>query len=319
MSDRSKPAVLVVEPNAANRALICECLAQLPDVRPVPAGSGREALRLCQELAPVLVLLDIPLPDFDGLAVAREIRSREKDAGQPELLAWTPIVFLSADSDEETLAQGILAGGDDYLYKPISEVVLLAKVRAMLRIAAMREALQDAHRTLREISYLDGLTRIPNRRQFDDRLAAEWQRCIRQQAPLSVVIGDVDFFKQFNDHYGHKAGDACLQAVAGGLDESLFRVEDLVARYGGEEFAAILPGTDPDGALAVAERMQRAVRELWIPHARGVAGYVSCSFGVATGLPGPEATHHDLVRLADQALYAAKHAGRDRVMTSCAG
>lgn len=313
MHQRSKSAVLVVEAAAANRALICDCLSQLADARPVAAASGTEALALYRQLAPALILLDTVLPDVDGLTVARRIRAAEKSSEQADLLAWTPIVFLSAATDDETLAQGILAGGDDYLTKPISEVVLLAKVRAMLRIAAMREVLRDAHRQLTEISYIDGLTHVPNRRRFDQMLAAEWQRCIRQNLPLSLVICDVDFFKQFNDHYGHQAGDACLFAVAGALHESLFRVEDLVARYGGEEFAAILPGADGAGAVAVAERMRASVAGLRIPHEKGVAGLVSCSFGVATAFPASGARAGDLVVAADKALYGAKEAGRNRI------
>lgn len=138
------------------------------------------------------------------------------------------------------MAQEILAGGDDFLYKPVSEVVLLAKVRAMLRIVAMQEELHDAHRKLRKTSVLDSPP--PNRRHFDESQSTEWKRYTRLESPLRIAIGDVDFFKQFNDIYGHQAGDSCLRAVASSLNESLFRVEDMVARYGGAELAAILPG-----------------------------------------------------------------------------
>jgi diguanylate cyclase (GGDEF)-like protein len=169
------------------------------------------------------------------------------------------------------------------------------------------------HRQLKEIATLDSLTGIPNRRHFDETLSTEWKRCIRNDTPLSIVLSDVDFFKQFNDIYGHQAGDSCLRAVAGSLSESLFRVEDTVARYGGEEFVAILPGTDATGAYAVAERMRQSARDLHIPHERGIDGQISCSFGVASTHPSPEKAPLQLLRTADAGLYAAKNAGRNRV------
>ena len=169
---------------------------------------------------------------------------------------------------------------------------------------------------LKDIATLDSLTGIPNRRYFDDTLATEWKRCLRTETPLSIVLSDVDFFKQFNDIYGHQAGDACLKAVAGTLSESLFRVEDSVARYGGEEFVAILPGTDAEGAIAVAERMRQSALELCIPHASGIDGRLSCSFGVASTCPSPHLAPQQLLRFADAGLYAAKRAGRNRVSLS---
>lgn len=313
MLDRSKLTILVVDHSASNRALICDCLAQLSGTQTVGAGDGAEAIRLFVAHAPNLVLLNIALHDTDGLSLAREIRVLEGSRDNDDLSPWTPIVFLSSVSDENVLAQGILAGGDDFLYTPVSEIVLLAKVRAMLRIVAKQQEIHEAHRQLKKTSRLDGLTNIPNRRHFDETLASEWRRCIRTGSPLSIVISDIDFFKQFNDTYGHQAGDSCLTAVAGSLNDSLFRVEDMIARYGGEEFAAILPGTDTEGAHAVAERMRRSARELCIPHERGIDGLVSCSFGVASIKPGPHGLPLQLLQAADAGLYAAKRAGRNQV------
>lgn len=311
--DRTKHSVLVVDPSASNRSLICECLAQLPEIRPIAASDGVRALRIFRERTPSLVLLDISLDDNDSLGLAREIRNWECTNEQDGFASWTPIVFLSSVMDEEVLARSILAGGDDFLYKPVSEIVLLAKVRSMLRIVAMQQEIHTAHRQLKEISRLDGLTNIPNRRHFDETLSAEWKRCIRTESPLSIVFSDVDFFKQFNDTYSHQAGDACLKAIASSLNESLFRVEDMVARYGGEEFAAILPGTDGAGAHAVAERMRLSARELCIPHEKGVGGLISCSFGIATLHPTLDDSPLQLLQAADAGLYAAKRAGRNQI------
>lgn len=312
--NKTCPTVLVIDPSTSNRELICECLRQLPEVRTMATGNGEQALQMFRDTWPSMVLLDTTQQGTDGIALTQRIRAWEHTQNSTGVSPWTPIVFLSSVSDEETLAQGILAGGDDFLCKPVSEVVLLAKVRAMLRIAARQREICEIHRQLRETSILDGLTGIPNRRHFDDTLSTEWKRCIRNEAPLSIVLGDIDFFKQFNDIYGHQTGDFCLKAVANSLHESLFRVEDTVARYGGEEFVAILPGTDADGAQAVAERMRQSARDLCIPHERGIDGHVSCSFGVASTLPCAENAPQNLLKTADNGLYAAKSAGRNRVI-----
>ena len=318
MSDRfpavaRNATVLVLDPSPGDRAQICECLSQLPDLRIIAVGEAALALQTIREAKPNLVLLDSTQKGIDGIALTRAIRSWEQQEGNSAFAPWTPIVFLSSIDDEDLLAQGILAGGDDFICKPVSEVVLLAKVRAMLRIAARQREICDVHRQLKEIATLDSLTGIPNRRHFDDMLATEWKRCLRTDTPLSIVLGDVDYFKQFNDIYGHPAGDACLKAVASTLSESLFRVEDSVARYGGEEFVAILPGTDATGAFSVAERMRQSALELCIPHAKGIDGRISCSFGVASTRPSANSAPQQLLRFADASLYAAKRAGRNRV------
>ncbi|MDD2883414.1 MAG: diguanylate cyclase [Dechloromonas sp.] len=308
-----KFTVLVIDPSPSNQQLICDCLDPLPDVLTLALDSGQEALKFYEDYPPSLLLVDISLPDMDGITLARKIRSREQLGNDQLLTPWTPIIFLSSVMDENLLAKGILAGGDDFLHKPVSEVILLAKVRALLRIVGMQRDIHAAHRKLREISTLDGLTGIPNRRHFDDTLAIEWKRCLRSNSPLSLLLGDVDFFKQYNDTYGHPAGDTCLRAVAHALNESLFRVEDTVCRYGGEEFVAVLPGTDRDGALAVAERMRQALKELQMPHENGINGRVSCSFGLACLHPTVDLSMQSILHLADEKLYQAKRQGRNCV------
>ena len=313
-SARFRPTVLVIDPSASNRALICECLRQLPEVRTMATGDSEQALQMVRETWPSLILLDTTQQDINGIELTKIIRAWELSRTETGISPWTPIVFLSSVTDEDTLAQGILAGGDDFLCKPVSEVVLLAKVRAMLRISTRQQEICEVHRQLKEVANLDSLTGIPNRRHFDDTLAIEWKRCLRNEIPLSIVLSDVDFFKQFNDIYGHQAGDFCLKAVASSLSESLFRIEDTVARYGGEEFVAILPGTDANGAYAVAERMRQSARDLCIPHERGIDGHVSCSFGVASTHPSADMAPQQLIKTADTSLYAAKSAGRNRVI-----
>ncbi len=175
------------------------------------------------------------------------------------------------------------------------------------------QQLEKANRELQRLAVLDGLTQVANRRRFDESLQSEWQRLARDRVPLSLILCDIDFFKRYNDTYGHQAGDACLKQVATAIQTSLKRASDMVARYGGEEFAAILPNTDADGAECVARDIRAGVRALAIPHpTSGVSACVTLSLGVATMLVDPECPPSELVSVADAALYEAKSEGRDR-------
>jgi diguanylate cyclase (GGDEF)-like protein len=184
-------------------------------------------------------------------------------------------------------------------------------------LIVLTRKLDDANRELTRLSSVDGLTGIANRRHFDDTLLREWRRAARSKGRLALLAADVDFFKQFNDGYGHQAGDECLKAVAGALASVLKRPSDLVARYGGEEFFAILPDTDAEGALRVAEAMRAAVQALAIPHEFSPLGpVVTASFGVAarSAEPGQDSAFVSLLKDADSTLYQAKRAGRNRVL-----
>ena len=307
---------LLIEDTLTSATLVSHQLRKM-GITPLLARDGEAGIEFFQKEHPDLILLDIILPGLDGFEVARRIRQFEK-AGE-----WTPIIFLTARTSDEDLEKAIAVGGDDYLIKPVSEIVLAAKVRAMQRIAQMRYSLlvltrklDNANQELIRLSSLDGLTGIPNRRQFDETLAREWRRACRQGRPLSMLLCDVDHFKQFNDGYGHQVGDECLRAVARTLQAVLRRPADMAARYGGEEFAAILPDTDPGGALRVAEAMRAAVEALRITHRHSGSdlGVVSISVGVATRVPDRSQTDAaELVRQADEALYRAKQGGRNRI------
>ncbi len=177
--------------------------------------------------------------------------------------------------------------------------------------------LESDNHQLHRLAYLDGLTQIPNRRQFDEQLAQEWQRLKREQLPLAIVFCDVDYFKAYNDTYGHQLGDDCLCAIATAIADNARRPPDLVARYGGEEFVILLPNTDLPGAIEVAQSMRSQVHKLRIPHrASEVRAFVTMSFGAASAIPTNTSTVEDLLELADKALYQAKRSGRDRVSTS---
>ncbi|MBW7861773.1 MAG: diguanylate cyclase [Rhodocyclaceae bacterium] len=308
--------VLVIEDTVTSATLICHLLEKM-GLEPVHARDGQEGIEAFKRLRPDLVLLDIIMPGMDGFEVARRIRQLE-NAGE-----WTPIIFLSARTSDDDLALGISVGGDDYLVKPVSEIVLKSKVRAMQRIAQMRYSLlvltrklDEANRELTRLSAADGLTGIANRRCYDETLLREWRRSVRERTPISLLVADVDHFKQYNDGYGHQLGDDCLRDVARVLEGCLRRPTDLVARYGGEEFAAILPQTDAAGARRVAEAMRAGVEAACLPHEFSSTGrIVTVSVGVATAVPDREDEdgYRQLLSLADRALYAAKRAGRNRV------
>jgi diguanylate cyclase (GGDEF)-like protein len=198
---------------------------------------------------------------------------------------------------------------------------LLAQADEMDRknreLTETRRQLEHRNRDLERISALDTLTQIANRGRFDGALRQEWRRCARDESPLSLVFCDIDYFKRFNDTYGHQAGDECLVRVAQAMDETLNRPADLVARYGGEEFIALLVDTDVEGARMLAERMRARIESLRVEHrASDVCPYLTVSLGVATIVPQVAVRPEDLVDLADRALYAAKEGGRNRVTTS---
>ena len=205
---------------------------------------------------------------------------------------------------------GVARDGEVY---PVAQ--LQAHNRELQALVEERtQALAQANERLQQLSRTDGLTGIANRRRFDEALVQEWARAQRAGTPLSLVMLDVDWFKHFNDHYGHLAGDACLQTLALTLAQAGARREgDLAARYGGEEFMVLLPATDADAALEVARHLQHAIHALALPHEGVAPGRVTVSFGVASGVPGRGQQPQDLVRRADLALYRAKQGGRDRI------
>jgi diguanylate cyclase (GGDEF)-like protein len=306
--------ILVIEDTLTALKVVCHQLEKL-DFRAIPARDGVTGLRLYEEEKPDLVLLDVILPGMNGIEVARRIRGMEKES------EWTPIIFLTSRARDQDIEEAINAGGDDYLIKPVSEVVLGAKVRAMERLVQMRYSLvvlssrlDEANGELKRLSSVDGLTGIPNRRNFDESLDREWRRCKRGNLPFTLFMADVDYFKQFNDAYGHQAGDDCLRAVAQALAGLVHRPGDLVARYGGEEFGVILPETDLGGAISLAEGMRHAVETLSIPHMdSSVSPVVTLSIGVASMRTGGDAQPEVLLRTADRALYSAKRSGRNRI------
>lgn len=304
---------LIIEDSKSSLKLLCDHVRKMGNT-PVPAATGTVGIELFLKERPDLILLDIIMPDINGYDVARQIRQLEPPGD------WTPIIFLSSLNKDKDIEMGIAAGGDDFLLKPISEIVLASKIRAMQRIVQMRESLlvltrklDTANQELKRLTSLDGLTGIANRRHFDEVLVREWRRAMRQGEELSILMCDIDFFKQYNDSCGHQSGDECLRLIAQTLTNAMDRGGDLLARYGGEEFVAVLPGTSLNGASFVATQMRKAINKLAIPHPDSPYGHITASFGIASAVAMPETNPQEIVGAADRALYKAKHSGRNRV------
>lgn len=274
-------------------------------------GSGKEALEIYSQFDPELVLLDISMPDMDGFEVAREIRCQFPD--------WIPIIFLSGHDEPEMIAKAIDAGGDDYLIKPVNKVVLNSKLTAMQRIAVMRRELKQSTAKLEELNLLlkqqaneDGLTKLYNRRYMDTKLEESIAWHGRRQAHMTLILLDVDFFKPYNDNYGHIQGDNCLQALASTLKKLFVRAGEYVGRYGGEEFILILSDTDRDFAEQQAQRIQAALEKINLKHEHSkVSDRVTVSQGVLTFIPTGEESMERSYQAVDNALYLAKEGGRN--------
>lgn len=289
--------ILIVDDEKVN----CNVLvALLEDYQTVVAKNGLQALQRAQSSPqPDLILLDVVMPEMDGYEVCQLLKDDEKTKN-------IPIIFITVKATEEEEAKGLKMGAVDYISKPFSPAIVHARVHNHIELKRQRDLLEILHVT-------DGLTGIPNRRRFDKYLDHEWRIASRMGGEISLIMIDIDHFKQYNDTYGHGAGDDCLKIVAQTIEKVCEREVDLVARYGGEEFVVVLPGTGTEGALKVAEVMRDAIATLKIPHSSSkTASHVTISLGIASGTPSKGALVDTLAKNADTALYQAKETGRNK-------
>jgi diguanylate cyclase (GGDEF)-like protein len=279
------------------------------------AENGQVAFDKFRESPPDLVLMDIEMPVMNGFEATSRIRAFEAT----QKWAWTPIIFLTASDTSENLITAIEAGGDDFLVKGLSEDVLHAKMKAMTRIAAMRQLLSIANLKLEQQASRDGLTGLFNRRWMDLNVDLAWAECENKRAPFALLMLDVDNFKKYNDRYGHQTGDDCLRAVAHAVEAVVTKTnaegltkDAFAARYGGEEFAVVIPGATTAAYEGCATCTLESIRNLDIPHEQNSGwGIVTASIGGGRceATSGAAAI---LFREADAALYRAKDGGRNR-------
>ena len=311
-SNRTPLTVLVVDDDNAVRVQLAAIL-DANGHRVIEAHDAEWALELFDKHQPDVALLDVNMPVHDGFWLARRLRERESGK-------WTPIIFLSARATDADLENGIESGGDDYLFKPISGVVLNAKLRAMQRLLSMQRRLLElsaqlsvSNDHLQHLSEHDELTGLLNRRGFDNRLDEAIALARREQSALTLILCDLDHFKAYNDALGHPVGDVCLKSVAGLVRQMCRRPGDHAARYGGEEFALILPTTPKSGAMTLARAVRRVFEGAAIAHpASPTASHVTLSGGITTCVPDATTTADGMLTRADQALYVAKEKGRNR-------
>lgn len=266
------------------------------------ANGSHQALELLAQNRIHMVLMDIEMPEMNGFELTELIRT--------QFSTWFPIIFLSGNNSDTYLEKGIDAGGDDYLTKPVSQTILSAKIKAMARIADIQKALDEANQRLAKLSSLDSLTQVANRRSLDAYLVNAWQTNSRQRGELSLLMIDIDYFKEYNDSYGHQVGDECLKQVASVLKSSINRATDGLFRYGGEEFTIILPFTPIDGARFKAREIFSKMAEAQIVHNHSsIDQYVTLSIGISCSSHSA-IDEGELVSQADKALYHAKSQGR---------
>ena len=293
----------------------------------------KASIRTALDIGATTILQDLVMPNVDGLTLVRFYRNHPATRD-------IPVIVLSSKDDPKIKSDAFNNGANDYLVKLPDKVELVARIQAHSRsfmaqlerdaafveLHNMQAQLEDANAQLQQrnaeldrLSTMDGLTGLANRRHFDDVLDMEWRRAAREKTKLSLIMIDIDFFKFYNDNYGHQGGDDCLKQVSAALQKTVCRSGDLVARYGGEEFVVILPNTPAEGAMVMAEKLCLAVSALKIKHEFSKASkVVTISMGVATMIPVSATSEEVLIASADQALYEAKEEGRNRACQAAA-
>ena len=296
--DTVKPRILVADDNHTFVKLMVMTLKDEYDL--IVAYSSDQALEKAGKNKPDLILLDVILGPQSGFEVCQELKS-------DPVTRDIPVLFITSSATMQDEIRGLELGAVDYIAKPVNPPVVLARVRNHVELKQYKDKLE-------RIAAEDMLTGLATRRRFEQILQSEWRRCRRQSTPLSVAMMDIDYFKKFNDNYGHSAGDECLRKVGQALAQQVKRPADLVARYGGEEFVCVMPDTGLDGAAALVQSMHSAVASLAIEHGHSdVADHVTMSVGISCCVPSEAIKPLDLVSEADKYLYDAKNGGRNQV------
>ena len=320
-TDENAAMVLLVDDQAMIGEAVRRGLSNEDNIDFHFCADPHQAVAHAVRIKPTVILQDLVMPGLDGLSLVREYRNHPatKDI---------PIIVLSTKEDPLIKSAAFAAGANDYLVKLPDNIELVARIRyhsrsymtLLQRDAAYRalrvsqQQLLDTNMVLQRLMNSDGLTGLSNRRHFDEYIELEWRRSLREQSQMSLLMIDVDYFKTFNDTFGHLEGDEALRKVATAIRDASARPSDLPARYGGEEFALVLPNTSPGGARLVAEKLRMTVQALKIPHISPTEGSsLTISIGLSTITPTAGSNCRELISAADKGLYQAKNNGRNQV------
>ena len=320
-TDENAAMVLLVDDQAMIGEAVRRGLSNEDNIDFHFCADPHQAVAHAVRIKPTVILQDLVMPGLDGLSLVREYRNHPatKDI---------PIIVLSTKEDPLIKSAAFAAGANDYLVKLPDNIELVARIRyhsrsymtLLQRDAAYRalrvsqQQLLDTNMVLQRLMNSDGLTGLSNRRHFDEYIELEWRRSLREQSQMSLLMIDVDYFKTFNDTFGHLEGDEALRKVATAIRDASARPSDLPARYGGEEFALVLPNTSPGGARLVAEKLRMTVQALKIPHISPTEGSsLTISIGLSTITPTAGSHCRELISAADKGLYLAKNNGRNQV------
>jgi two-component system, chemotaxis family, response regulator WspR len=320
-TDENAAMVLLVDDQAMIGEAVRRGLANEENIDFHFCADPHQAIAQAIQIKPTVILQDLVMPGLDGLTLVREYRNNP-------ITRDIPIIVLSTKEDPMIKSAAFAAGANDYLVKLPDNIELVARIRyhsrsymtllqrdeAYRALRVSQQQLLDTNLVLQRLMNSDGLTGLSNRRHFDEYLELEWRRAIREQTQMSLMMIDVDYFKAYNDTFGHLEGDEALRQVAKAIRASCSRPSDLPARYGGEEFALVLPNTSPGGARLLAEKLRQTVAGMNIPHMAPKEGStLTVSIGLATVVPGVGSHSRQLIQSADQGLYAAKNNGRNQV------
>lgn len=320
-TDENAAMVLLVDDQAMIGEAVRRGLANEENIDFHFCADPHQAIAQAIQIRPTVILQDLVMPGLDGLTLVREYRNNP-------LTKDIPIIVLSTKEDALIKSAAFSAGANDYLVKLPDTIELVARIRyhsrsymtllqrdeAYRALRVSQQQLLDTNLVLQRLMNSDGLTGLSNRRHFDEYLELEWRRATRDQTQLSLLMIDVDYFKAYNDNFGHLEGDEALRQVAKAIRGSCARPSDLPARYGGEEFALVLPNTSPGGARLLAEKLRMTVAGMNIPHIAPAPGSsLTVSIGVSTLTPEIGSNSRQLIQEADKGLYAAKHNGRNQV------
>jgi len=297
MAEAKSNSVLIVDDEKSNIIALTHILSSEYTI--YFAKNGTDAIELAEKFLPDVILLDILMPGMDGYDVISRLKKGNKTNE-------IPVIFITGLTGVEEEEKGLSLGAVDYISKPFSPAIVKLRVRSQMQML-------NQIRLIKYLSMMDQLTDLPNRRNFDSRLRLEWEHAIRNGVYISLLMIDIDFFKNYNDKYGHQQGDIALKAIANIFKQTLKRSVDFAARWGGEEFVILLPNTNLNGALGIAEITRAKAVEMDIVCTGGNTTRLTLSIGVNTVKPEQGSSLDGFISGADKALYVAKENGRNQV------